>query len=188
MICEFCRIEMEMYDRVCINCGKKVEYTPRMTGSEIVCSLPTEILIEDNISTAFETIKQTLINQNNIDNFNCYAQKEKNKLEEKNMFNLQLRKVVYFMFGILEGFFVLRLILKLLGANPGSTLVSYVYDITGVFIAPFNTVFKADLNKDIGKFVIEPTTIVAMIVYAIIAYVIVSLIRIFRTRRAVSDN
>src|SRR5665647_325494 len=95
---------------------------------------------------------------------------------------LKQRKVVYYVLGILETLFAFRLIFKLLGANPGSTFVSFIYTISGVFLAPFNGIFRTAVNKGIEtQSVLEPTTIIAMIVYALIAYGVVRLIGIYGT-------
>ncbi len=93
--------------------------------------------------------------------------------------NFKGRKIVYYILGIFEAFFAFRLVFKFLGANPGSTFVSFIYTITGVFLAPFRGIFRSAVNQGIEtKSILEPTTIIAMIVYALIAYGIVSLIEI----------
>ncbi|MGH4117366.1 YggT family protein [Clostridium sp.] len=93
--------------------------------------------------------------------------------------NFKYRKIVYYILGIIEIFFAFRLIFKLLGANPGSTFVSLIYTISGAFLAPFSEIFRTAVTKGIEtKSVLEPATIIAMIVYALIAYGIVKLIEI----------
>lgn len=95
--------------------------------------------------------------------------------------NLKMRKIVYFLFGILEAFLAFRLVFKLLGANPGSAFVSLIYDVSQVFLVPFSGIFRTAVNQGIeAESVLEPTTIIALIVYALIAYGIVRLIEIFR--------
>ena len=96
--------------------------------------------------------------------------------------NLKLRKIVYYILGALEALFAFRLIFKLLGANPGSTFVSLIYTVSGAFLAPFSGIFRAAVNKGIEtKSVLEPSTIIAMIVYALIAYGVVRLFEIYET-------
>lgn len=96
--------------------------------------------------------------------------------------NLKLKKIVYYILGVFEVLFAFRLIFKLLGANPGSPFVSFIYTVSGVFIAPFNGIFRAAVNEGIEtKSVLEPTTIIAMIVYALLAYGVARLIEIYGT-------
>lgn len=98
--------------------------------------------------------------------------------------NYKFRKIVYYILGIIEAFFAFRLIFKILGANPGSTFVSLIYTVSGAFLAPFSGIFRTAVNKGLeAKSVLEPATIIAMIVYALIAYGIVRLIEIFGTHK-----
>jgi hypothetical protein len=104
---------------------------------------------------------------------------EKNRVYKSQENYLRLSKIVYLIFGILEAFFTFRLVFKLLGANPGSPFVSLIYTVSGAFLAPFSGIFRTAVSKGIEtKSVLEPTTLIAMIVYALIAYGIVVLIKI----------
>lgn len=91
--------------------------------------------------------------------------------------NRKSKRVVYYILGILETLFAFRLIFKLLGANPSSGFVSFIYTLTGVFLNPFKGIFSTSVNEGIEtSSVLEPSTIIAMIVYALIAYGVVVLI------------
>jgi hypothetical protein len=91
-----------------------------------------------------------------------------------------LRRIVYYLLGILEVLLAFRLVFKLLGANPANGFVSVIYTVSGVFLVPFSGIFKTAVNNGIEtKSIVEPSTIIAMIVYALIAYGIVMLIKIF---------
>lgn len=95
--------------------------------------------------------------------------------------NLQIKKIVYYILGVLEVLFAFRLMFKLLGANPQSLFVSFIYSVSQAFLVPFNGIFRSAVTKGIeAQSVLEPTTIIAMIVYAIIAWGIVKLIEISR--------
>ena len=98
--------------------------------------------------------------------------------------NYRLRKTVYYILGILETLFAFRLIFKLLGANPGSTFVSLIYTTSAVFLKPFSGIFRVAVSEGIEtNSVLEPTTLIAMIVYALIAYGVVRLVEIYRTSK-----
>ena len=87
--------------------------------------------------------------------------------------------LIYFIFGLLEILLAFRLVLKLLGANAGSTFVSLIYGLTGVFILPFEGIFRKGITQGIETVsVLEPSTLVALLVYAVIGWGIVKLIRI----------
>ena len=92
-------------------------------------------------------------------------------------------KVVYYIFGVLEVLFAFRLIFKILGANPNSGFVSVIYAITHVFLFPFEAIFRSASTTGIETAaVLEPGTIIGMIVYALLAWGIVKLIVILRKR------
>jgi len=88
--------------------------------------------------------------------------------------------LVYFLFGVLEILLFFRLMLKLTGASLTSLFVSLIYGLTGIFILPFEGIFRRWFNQGLETTsVFEPSTIVAIIVYAMLAWGIVQLIRIF---------
>ena len=88
--------------------------------------------------------------------------------------NLKFRKMVFYILGAVEFFFAFQLIFKLLGANPENSFVAIIYTISGDFQAPVSGIFKIAVTRGIEiEPVLEPTTIIAMIVYAIIAYGVV---------------
>jgi hypothetical protein len=86
---------------------------------------------------------------------------------------------VYYFFGILETILAFRLILKIAGASINSWFVSIIYTLSRFFIMPFEGVFRKSTAQGVETTsVFEPSTIVALIVYALLAYGIVKLIRI----------
>jgi len=95
--------------------------------------------------------------------------------------------LVYFFFGVLEILLVFRLILKLTGASIGSSFVGLIYGLTGIFIAPFEGIFRRGFAQGIETTsVFEPSTLVAIIVFAVLAWGIVKLVRIFSGEKQVS--
>lgn len=97
--------------------------------------------------------------------------------EEK---KFKISRIVYYLLGIFEAVFAFRLVFKVLGANPGSGFVSFIYTISGIFMASFNGIFRTAVNQGIEtKSVLEPSLIITMIVYALIAYGIVRIIEIY---------
>jgi len=95
--------------------------------------------------------------------------------------------LIYFLFGILDVLLVFRLVLKLLGANANSSLVSLTYQFTGIFIMPFEGIFRRGFTQGLETTsILEPATIVAIIIYAILAWGIVKLVRIMSGERQVN--
>jgi hypothetical protein len=87
--------------------------------------------------------------------------------------------LIYFFFGVLEILLAFRLVLKLTGASVSSAFVGLIYGLTGVFILPFEGIFRRGYTQGIETTsVLEPSTLVAIIVYAVLAWGIVKLLNI----------
>jgi len=88
--------------------------------------------------------------------------------------------LIYFFFGVVETLLGFRFVLKLMGASLLSGFVTFIYGITGIFILPFEGIFRRGFSEGLETTsVIEPATVVAVIVYIIVAWGIVRLLRIF---------
>lgn len=88
--------------------------------------------------------------------------------------------IIYFIFGVLDVLLAFRLILKLTGASTSSSFVNLIYDSTKIFTLPFEGIFsKGSAQVMETTSIFEPATVMAIIVYGILAWGIVKLIRIF---------
>lgn len=90
------------------------------------------------------------------------------------------RQIVYLVFGIIEVLIAIRVVLKLLAANPNAGFSSFIYGITEPLVAPFLGVFPQP-SGDNGS-VFELSSVLAIIVYMLLAYVIVRVIHIMSHR------
>ena len=87
--------------------------------------------------------------------------------------------LTYFILGILEIMLLFRFVFKLSGANPNSGFVSFIYGMTQMLILPFRGIFPvATTDGAVALGVFEPQTIVAMIVYSVLAWGVVQFIGI----------
>ncbi|MEK7127125.1 MAG: YggT family protein [Patescibacteria group bacterium] len=95
--------------------------------------------------------------------------------------------LVYFFFGVLEVLLAFRLVLKLTGASLASAFVGLIYGLTGIFILPFEGIFRRGYAQGVETTsVLEPSTLVAIVVYAVLAWGIVKLIRVLSGEKQVS--
>lgn len=93
--------------------------------------------------------------------------------------NLKARKYVYYILVVIEVLFAIRFIFKLLGANPSNSFVSFTYSLTQLGLSPFTSIFRTEVTKGVEtQAVLEPATIIGMIVYALAAWGIIRLIEI----------
>jgi len=88
--------------------------------------------------------------------------------------------LIYYIFGALEVLLAFRLVLKIMGANISSAFVGFIYGLSGIFIMPFEGIFRRGVSEGLETAsVLEPATLVAIIVYAFLGWGIVKLVRIF---------
>ena len=88
-------------------------------------------------------------------------------------------QVIWYILGIIEVLLVFRFILKLMGANPAAGFTSFIYGVTYIFATPFLAVFHN--TQIIAGSIFEWTTLLAMVVYWVIAIAIINLFLIGKT-------
>ena len=81
---------------------------------------------------------------------------------------------VWWIVGFIDALIAIRFVLKLFGANP-APFVRFIYDVTWPLVAPFHGIFNTD---QVGRTILEPESLVAIAIYTLIGWGIVSLIRI----------
>ncbi len=84
-------------------------------------------------------------------------------------------QVTWFVIALIATLIALRFALKLLAASPQAEFVGFVYGVTAPLVAPFRGIF-ADSAQ--GFFVFEPSSLVALVIYLLIGWGIVALIKI----------
>jgi len=90
-----------------------------------------------------------------------------------------VQNIIWYLLGLIEVLIGLRFILKLLGANPASGFVDFIYNVTKVLTAPFDSIFGVtQATTGQTQSVFEPSILVAALVYALIAWGIVKVITI----------
>lgn len=88
-------------------------------------------------------------------------------------------RVLYYLLDVLEVLLALRLIFMLLAANSANAFVSFIYNVTAPFVAPFRGIIPASYA---GGMYIEWSAVIAMIVYALAVYAVARLIEIATQR------
>ena len=87
-------------------------------------------------------------------------------------------QIVWYVIGFLEVLLAFRFVLKLLPANSGAGFSSFIYNVSYPFVAPFLSVFRV---SQIEGNIFEWTTLLAMLVYLLIAWGIVKLFFMSKT-------
>ena len=98
---------------------------------------------------------------------------------EERTFIVRLTQLVWLLFGILEALIGLRVLLKLIAANPNSPFAALVYSASNLFVWPFAGLTRTPAAEGM---VLDIPSIIAMFVYALVAWAIVRLIWIVLDR------
>src|SRR4030088_3460101 len=89
-------------------------------------------------------------------------------------------QIVWWIVGFIDVLIAIRFVLKMFGANP-APFVRFMYDVTWPLVAPFHGIFNTAQE---GRSILEPESLVAMAIYALIGWGIVSLIRLLSHPRS----
>jgi hypothetical protein len=128
------------------------------------------------MALAQRKIRQTTVNdgtatETNREVYDAAAEREhKSNVAER---------VVWFIAGTLLALLGLRFLFALLGANPNSGIAAFIYGVTYPFVAPFFNLFSYD-SATAGASRLEGFTLVAMLIYALIAWGIAKALSIRR--------
>ena len=83
-----------------------------------------------------------------------------------------LRAFINIVVAIVELLLIFRLIFEFLAVNTGTPFVAWLYGFTAPLVAPFAKILP---NWKISGFVVDFATVAALIVYAIVGYVLLML-------------
>lgn len=92
---------------------------------------------------------------------------QKEPERERRIFTFKATQLVWLLFGILEALIALRIGLKLIGANPDSPIAVFIYGFTSLFLFPFAGLTATPAA---GGMVLELSSVIAMVVYALIGW------------------
>ncbi len=82
--------------------------------------------------------------------------------------------IVMFIFGALELLLVVRFFLQLVGVNAGNSFAVFIYTLSAPFVALFTSLLQNPVLS--GTSILEITTIIAMLVWGIVAWLVTRLI------------
>jgi hypothetical protein len=132
---------------------------------------------------AISETKQTERVNTGIDQQGAVVREKTNSVESKVDPKTTAVNFVWYIYGFIAIFLAIRMLLKLLGANATNGFTSFIYSVSGVMSAPFDTIFGVKTAQaGSTKSVFEPSILVAIVVYALIAWGVTKLITINENR------
>ncbi len=75
---------------------------------------------------------------------------QKEPERERRIFTFKATQLVWLLLGILEAMILLRIGLKLIGANPNSQIVALIYGFTNLFLVPFKGLVGSPTSRNYG--------------------------------------
>ncbi len=94
--------------------------------------------------------------------------------------SFKVTQVIWLLLGFLETTLALRFLFKLIGVNPANAFATILYGFTDLFVAPFASLTAAPAAEGM---VFEFSTLIAMIVYALIFYALERLVYVIFYRQ-----
>jgi ABC-type transport system involved in multi-copper enzyme maturation permease subunit len=88
---------------------------------------------------------------------------------EQRILTFKATQLIWLLLGILEALIALRIGLLLIGANPGSPIVAFIYSFTSLFLFPFTGLIG---SPTYGSMVLELSSLFAMLIYALLAWAV----------------
>ncbi len=87
----------------------------------------------------------------------------------------RLSQLVWLIFGAIEGLIGLRVLLKLVGANPANLFADWVYTSTDLLLTPFLGLTRTPTANGIE---LDVPALIGMLVYMLLAWGLIQLVEI----------
>jgi uncharacterized protein YggT (Ycf19 family) len=88
-------------------------------------------------------------------------------------------RIVWLVSAVIIGLLTLRFVFAMFGANPNNALAQFVYSASRPFVAPFFNLFNYNyVDNGVGR--IEIFTLVAILIYGLVAAILARLVSVSR--------
>lgn len=129
------------------------------------------------IDVAVDRTNETIVTQQ--PGYDATEQVSRDAAAERRMGMFQMNRIIYSLLAFLEILLGLRFFLKLIAANAESGFSVFIYGVTALFAEPFANLIGTPAYEGM---VFEATTLIAMVVYALVFWGIVQVVRIVSDR------
>jgi YggT family protein len=89
--------------------------------------------------------------------------------QEQRIFSFKATQFIWLGLILLEALIAMRIGLKLIGANPDSLFANFIYSFSSIFLFPFEGLVG---SPTVGGSVLEISSIIAMLVFALLAWAV----------------
>lgn len=98
------------------------------------------------------------------------------------------RRVIYYITRVFTIVLVIRFILRLFGANPDNGFANFWYTISAPIHYPFRNIFGYEPSVESGAFTFEVSSLFAIGIYWLLAYIIARGVMAFTNRSVLFDS
>jgi len=109
----------------------------------------------------------------NLDGYERQTQVVEDLNAGRRLFTSRVAQLIWLLFGFLEAVIGLRVVLKLIAANPNNPFAHLIYSFTDLFLWPFRGLTA---TPSFDGMVLEIPAIIAIFVYALVGWLLVRLV------------
>jgi len=92
---------------------------------------------------------------------------EREPERERRIFTFKATQLIWLFLGVLEAMLGLRILLKLMAANPSNAFAAFIYSVSDIFLVPFAGLIG---TPAVGGMVLELSSFIAMLVYGLVGW------------------
>lgn len=94
-----------------------------------------------------------------------------------------VKRLIDLIFGIIIGLIVLRVILLLIAAREGNSIVSFIYNLSDIFVAPFRGILRVE-EVAARQSALDIGALVAIVGWFVIYLLVRAIVNVFRREPA----
>lgn len=129
-----------------------------------------------------QDVQETEVRETTTQDGNATVQRQA-VTQRKHMSGIVLaQRILWFIVGLINVIVAIRFVLLLLGANREAGFTDFIYSLSAPFVAPFVGIFG---EPTYGRVVFEVSSILAIVIYSLVAWGIVKLLTIARPHQEV---
>ena len=126
-----------------------------------------------------QDMQETEVRETTTQDGNTTVQRQTVAQREQTSGVVVAQRVVWFVAGLISAIIGLRFVFLLLGANRGADFTDFIYTLSAPFVAPFVGIFG---EPAYGTSVFEVSSLLAIVIYLLIALGIAKLFTIARPK------
>ena len=135
-----------------------------------------EEVVKEEVTTVHDAPTQQVVKTTKVVTPGVHLEHPQKVFDKKKTI-FRFHQVIWYILIFIEVLIVLRVVFKIIGANPTSGFVSLIYGITDLLVLPFQGIVTTFIS---GNSVVEWSSIFAAVIYVLIAWGLVYLLQFIK--------